>query len=96
MGIYVSYPLACGLPLLINSSNEWVEFFERPGFAKSCDPESPGSIARAVECLQRDRAKLSLMKESGLKKIKDEWNYEAQFAPILERVSGTSPKHRIV
>lgn len=81
--------LACGLPLLINSSGEWVDFFEKPGFAKSCDPESPESIARAVEGLLRDRTKLSLMKESGLKRIKDEWNYEAQFGPILKAMTAT-------
>ena len=86
--------LACGLPLLINSSSEWVDFFEKPGFAQSCDPEDVQSIARAVERLLKDRAKLTLMKENGLKKIKDEWNYESQFAPIEQRLEKVSVSYQ--
>jgi glycosyltransferase involved in cell wall biosynthesis len=86
--------LACGLPLLINSSSEWVNFFEKPGYAQSCDPEDVQSIAREVESLLKDRAKLTLMKENGLKKIKDEWNYESQFAPIEQRLEKVSVSYQ--
>jgi glycosyltransferase involved in cell wall biosynthesis len=86
--------LACGLPLIINSSREWVDFFEKPGFAQSCDPENSQSIAGAVEYLLKDDSKLALMKARGLEKIRDEWNYEAQFEPIEKRLEKVSVSYQ--
>lgn len=74
--------MACGLPLLINDSAEWTHFFEKPGFGKSCNPESAESIAETIGQLLAHPEKLNEMTQLSLDKIKTEWNYETQFAPI--------------
>lgn len=74
--------LACGMPLLFNDSKEWVNFFESRGVGKSCDPENPQSIAKAVLSIVENDREFGSMREMGLKQIKEEWNYETQFAPI--------------
>jgi len=76
--------MACGLPLLINDSKEWEKFFGPLGVAKSCNPESGESIAEAVEELRVTPDKMLKMREFGLKKISNEWNYESQFAPVVK------------
>ncbi len=76
--------MACGLPLLINDSSEWVDFFENRGVAKSCNPESSESIAKTIQELRNAPDKIRIMKDLGLKKITSEWNYESQFAPVLK------------
>ncbi|MBM4317907.1 MAG: glycosyltransferase family 4 protein [Deltaproteobacteria bacterium] len=74
--------LACGLPILTNDSKDWVEFFEKKGLGKSCNPESVESIAQAIRELLADTDQFCNMRKRGLEKISTEWNYEAQFAPI--------------
>lgn len=74
--------LACGLPILTNDSKDWVDFFEKKGLGKSCNPESVESIAQAIRELLADTDQLCNMRKRGLEKISTEWNYEAQFAPI--------------
>ena len=74
--------LACGMPILFNDSKEWIEFFEKKGVGISCNPESAQSIADAVRMIVENKKSFDLMREKGLKQIAEEWNYEAQFAPI--------------
>lgn len=76
--------LACGMPILFNDSSEWVSFFEKQGVGKSCDPQSSESIAKAVSSLINNENEYNKMREQGLEKIVNDWNYEVQFAPILK------------
>lgn len=74
--------MAAGLPLLVSKLPDWESMFVEPGFARTCDPESPESIAEAVTWyLERPRARKS-MAEAGRRRIENEWNYEEQFRPI--------------
>jgi glycosyltransferase involved in cell wall biosynthesis len=88
--------LACGLPILMNDSKDWVEFFEKEGLGKSCNPESAESIAAAIRELLSDTDQFYKMRKLGLNKISTEWNYEAQFAPIQKllenEILGNSPE----
>ncbi len=74
--------LACGMPLLINDTPEWTHFFGPWGVAKSCNPESPESIASAIRGLIENPEEYQQMRNRAVQKISSDWNYESQFAPI--------------
>jgi glycosyltransferase involved in cell wall biosynthesis len=74
--------MACGLPLLINDSQEWSQFFEKAGVAESCNPEKPATITAAVQRFLDSPEKWQRMSERGVQKIALDWNYESQFASI--------------
>ncbi len=75
--------LACGLPLLVTDSPEWKRMFVDPGYALACDPSSPASIAGAVQWMLQNPGQTREMGEKGRSRIRQEWNYERQFAPVL-------------
>ena len=50
-------------------------------------PEDAASIAAAVRELCADPARARQMGESGRARVLAEWNYEAQFAPVLSVLS---------
>jgi glycosyltransferase involved in cell wall biosynthesis len=81
--------LACGLALLTPDAADWRSLFVEPGYASSCDPASPENIASAIEWLANHRAETRAMGEAGRRRILQDWNYEAQFAPI-EQLLGCS------
>ena len=74
--------LAAGLALLITDRPDWTDMFGDFGFA--CDPENADSIAAAIMELYSDRAVTRSLGESGRQRIREEWNYERQFEPVME------------
>jgi glycosyltransferase involved in cell wall biosynthesis len=76
--------LACGLPLLTNRTTEWEGFFGAAGVSVSCDPEAPDDIARAVLRLRDDPEARHAMIARGQELIRSTWNYETQFAKVVE------------
>ncbi|MBA2503861.1 MAG: glycosyltransferase [Pyrinomonadaceae bacterium] len=76
--------LACGLALLTSDLPEWHETFVQPGYALACDPEEAESIASALQRLLDDPKCMSEMGEGGRQKIAADWNYETQFAKVME------------
>jgi len=76
--------LTCGLPFLTNRTPEWERFFGAEGVSVGCDPEDTNDIAREVLALRADPARRKRMTTSGRRLIETRWNYETQFAPVLE------------
>jgi glycosyltransferase involved in cell wall biosynthesis len=74
--------LACGLPLLVPDVPAWQELFVKPGYGLACACESPEGIARAIQWFVDHKAETRAMGDAGRERIMNEWNYEAQFAPI--------------
>jgi glycosyltransferase involved in cell wall biosynthesis len=74
--------LACGLALLVPDVPAWQELFVKPGYGLACACESPEGIARAIQWFVDHKAETRAMGDAGRKRILNEWNYEAQFAPI--------------
>jgi glycosyltransferase involved in cell wall biosynthesis len=79
--------LARGLPIVVSELADWVETFVTPGFGRSCDPRSPESIALALRWMLEHPRERALMGECGRQRILDGWNYEAQFAAVLARMT---------
>lgn len=78
--------LSCSLPLLVNDTEEWRDFFVARDMAVSCNPEDGTDIARAVRALYDDRAALARMATRGRALIETEWHYEARFQPVLDQI----------
>lgn len=76
--------MACGLGLIVSDLPDWQAMFVNPGHAVACDPEDPGSIAKAIAWFVEHPREALEMRMRGRLKITDEWNYEAQFDPVLK------------
>jgi glycosyltransferase involved in cell wall biosynthesis len=75
--------LACGVPLLVSDLPEWRKMFVEAGYALACNPGDPQSIAEALRWFIEHPEETRQMGERGCDRILKEWNYEAQFAPVV-------------
>jgi glycosyltransferase involved in cell wall biosynthesis len=80
--------LANGLALLVSDLPDWRAMFVEPGYALSCDPGDPASIAAAVRRLLDHPEEMRRMGERGRRRIQSEWNYESQFQRVFHQMEG--------
>lgn len=78
--------LACGCPLIVSNLPEWNQMYVAAGLASACDPTSVESIAEAVQYWLASDTRYREAQQAGLARIEADWNYEAQFAPLLQRI----------
>jgi glycosyltransferase involved in cell wall biosynthesis len=83
--------LACGLPLLISDLEDWRRTFADNGVALVCDPTDVASITRVLDDALGLRDDLARMGARGRELVKREWNYETQFAPVMQTILGSPP-----
>jgi len=79
--------LACGLALLVSDLRDWPATYVKPACALACIPEDPKSIAAALCWFLEHTHELRAMGERGRRLILNDWNYQRQFAPVLECVN---------
>jgi glycosyltransferase involved in cell wall biosynthesis len=82
--------LACGLALLVSDLPDWREFFVKPGYGLACDPQDPAGIAAALRWYLEHPEESRAMGKRGRQRVRQEWNYERQFQPILDLLNGTA------
>jgi len=80
--------MACGLALLVSDITEWRDMYVQPGYGRSCNPSDPASIAVALRSFCENKERTREMGESARQRIVSEWNYENQFAPVLNKIIG--------
>ncbi len=78
--------LACGLALLVSYLPDWRKVYVEPGYGLACDPGNPESIVQALRWFLEHPEQRRAMGEQGRQRILTEWNYECQFAPVLEQL----------
>lgn len=78
--------LAYGLALLVSDLPDWRKMYVEPGYGLACDPADPESIATALRWFLEHPAEMREMGERGRRRIVEEWNYETQFAPVLNHL----------
>jgi glycosyltransferase involved in cell wall biosynthesis len=76
--------MAAGLPLLVSERPDLRAFVETYGCGLTADESSPESIAAAVNVLLGDPDLARRLGEAGARASRKEFNYESQFAPVLE------------
>ena len=74
---------ACGVTPLVSDLPDWRRALVDPGFALACDSGDPESLRRALEWAVHHPHERRAMAERGGARLYDDWNYEAQFAPVL-------------
>jgi glycosyltransferase involved in cell wall biosynthesis len=79
--------LASGLALLVSDLPGWRRTYVDPGYGLACDPDDAHSLAAALRWFLNHPAEMREMGERGRQKIRTEWNYEAQFSPVFERIT---------
>lgn len=84
--------LSCGAAPLVSDLPDWKRTFVDPGYALVCNPSQVQSIVAALSWAaeHRDAVRESAMR--GWERLRLDWNYEAQFAPVLDAMSGRSPE----
>ncbi|HUI06243.1 MAG TPA: glycosyltransferase [Verrucomicrobiae bacterium] len=83
--------LACGLALLVSNVPEWQAMYVDAGVGLACDPDAPASIAAALQWFLDHPDAMRDMGERGRRRILEEWNYEREFEPVIEVLTGTEP-----
>jgi glycosyltransferase involved in cell wall biosynthesis len=78
--------MVCGLPQLVSPSPEWIAAIVEPGYGIASNPADAREIAHAVRKLHEDRGLRRTMAAAAHRRIADEWNYETEFAPVVERL----------
>lgn len=80
--------MASGLALLVSDLPRWRATFVENGYGLACDSDDPKSIADALQWFDEHREAMTRMGEQGQHRVLSEWNYEAQFAPLMATLSG--------
>jgi glycosyltransferase involved in cell wall biosynthesis len=80
--------MAVGLPQVANSGPGMIDIIEKPGCGLLVNPASVEEIGRAITRLLKDQALRQRMSESARRAHLNEFNYENQFAPVLEKILG--------
>ena len=82
--------LSCGVAPLVSDLPDWRRTFVEPGYALACNPSEVESIVAALNwaAKHRDAVRESAMR--GWERLGLDWNYETQFAPVLDAMWGRS------
>jgi glycosyltransferase involved in cell wall biosynthesis len=76
--------MACGLPLLVTDSPDWMSAFVEPGYGRACDPADADSIEVQLRWYLNNPEKRREMGQRCLAKIRQAWNYDAMFANVVQ------------
>lgn len=77
--------MAAGLPLLVSDRPSLRTFVETHGCGLTADEAMPGAIAAAINNLLGNPELARRFGEAGKRAFLEEFHYERQFAPVLER-----------
>ncbi len=80
--------LACGIPILVSPLADWRALFVDEKVAIECDPSSADAVAEAIMSAMASKDALDAMRVRGDALLRSRWNYERQFAPVLDVLAG--------
>lgn len=82
--------LSFGVTPLVTDLPDWQVTFGQPGYAITCNPDDVESVRRSLAWAADHRPELRAMAERGFARLRTDWNYEAQFAPVLRAIRASS------
>lgn len=74
--------MMAGLPMIMSNFPYWKELFN--GLSEFVNPEEPEEIASTIKHLLDDQEKMKLMSERALKKVNEEFNWEAESEKLVD------------
>lgn len=80
--------LACGMALMVSDLPEWHDLYVSSGYGLACNLQQPDHIAKVLRWYWEHPQERQEMGERGRERIGQDWNYEAQFAPVLAIMQG--------
>ncbi len=80
--------LAYGVTPLVSELPDWRRTFVDPGYGLACDPSRVESISDALSWAAQHRSAIRDMAVRGWERLRLDWNYESQFAPVLDAMWG--------
>lgn len=81
--------LANELALLLDDTKQWQPYVAEFGYA--VDPENVDALAVLLAQLAQQRAELWARGRAGRDKLLSDWNYQGQFAPVLNACTRSAP-----
>ncbi len=75
-----------GLAVIVPEEPEWVDLYVRTGCGKPCPPVDTVALAGLLDWMLTHSAEVRAMGEAGRQRCLKDWNYEAQFAPVLDLI----------
>jgi glycosyltransferase involved in cell wall biosynthesis len=78
--------MAAGLPLIVSNLQDWETLYVEPGHGIAADPSDVGSLTAAIRSFLDNPEKAVATGDANRSKILSDWNYECQFAPVLDRL----------
>jgi len=82
---------AYGVTPLVSDLPDWRDTLVEPGYALACDAGDAESLRRALEWAFDHPRERRAMAERGRARLQDDWNYEAQFGPVLRAMQAATP-----
>ena len=81
--------LSFGAAPLVTDLPDWRAVFVDAGFALACRPDNVGSVQQALDWAAAHRGELRAVAERGMTRLLQDWNYETQFAPVLQEMQSS-------
>ena len=79
--------LSQGLALIVPEDAEWKRLFVDKGCAVPCEPGNQEALVKVLKWLASHPEEVRRMGAQGKQWVKSEWNYESQFAPVLQVIN---------
>jgi glycosyltransferase involved in cell wall biosynthesis len=80
--------LESGVAPLVSDLPDWRSTFVDGGYAIACDPSNVDSIVSTLALAAENRAEVRAIAARGQARLLTDWNYETQFAPVLDHMLG--------
>ncbi len=87
--------LKAGLPSILPDLPDFEEFRRRFDVGPVADPRDPSSIASAVCSLLHDPERYETCRAAARLAFESEYNFEAQFRPVLDRILARRQRHAV-
>jgi glycosyltransferase involved in cell wall biosynthesis len=81
--------LLAGLPLLVYQSDDWNGKFVEPGFALACREGDLTDLDRSLRWFLEHPIERKAMGISARRRLESDWNYDAQFEGINDKMENT-------
>ena len=86
--------LSQGVPLMVTDDAAWRAFMVDPGFARAARVGDRESLIQAIRWYRDNPDARIAMGERGRQRVLSEWNYGAQFRPVLDLMRARVAKSR--